>query len=214
VSPSLHLKTKRDPVSKTLCFLVFRIPDDGQNPETQWFWVLYTVVRTLWIIIDELTRRSLFFFSFFRTLLAVLIIRNFDYFQFVFNRCLACVWNLFSLWGKHVSWGYLRVHMSKVCVCVCVCVGGGEGNRHNCWSVSCVTRKSGEGGFPSSCNSFLAGSKAQPASMGPSIHGVVDWGVKLTNCILMRPTLRIPEIIPPLTHKLLWRWFKLTQGKC
>jgi hypothetical protein len=25
----------------------FRIPDDRQNPETQWLWVLYTVVETL-----------------------------------------------------------------------------------------------------------------------------------------------------------------------
>jgi hypothetical protein len=31
-----------DPVSETLCFLVFRTPDDWQSPETQ-----YTTVRTL-----------------------------------------------------------------------------------------------------------------------------------------------------------------------
>jgi hypothetical protein len=31
--PSLRRKT--DPVSETLCFPVFRIPDDGQSPETQ-----------------------------------------------------------------------------------------------------------------------------------------------------------------------------------
>jgi hypothetical protein len=37
VSPSLHLKTETDPVSETLCFLVFKIPDDGQSPDAQWF---------------------------------------------------------------------------------------------------------------------------------------------------------------------------------
>jgi hypothetical protein len=38
VSPSHHMKTGTDPVSKMLCFLiVFRIPDDEQSPETQWF---------------------------------------------------------------------------------------------------------------------------------------------------------------------------------
>jgi hypothetical protein len=35
VSPSLHLRTKTHPVSETLRFLVFRIPDDGHSPETQ-----------------------------------------------------------------------------------------------------------------------------------------------------------------------------------
>jgi hypothetical protein len=29
------LRIERDPVSETLCFLVFRIPDNGQSPETQ-----------------------------------------------------------------------------------------------------------------------------------------------------------------------------------
>jgi hypothetical protein len=33
-----HLRTETDPVSETLCFLVFSIPDEGQSPETQWFW--------------------------------------------------------------------------------------------------------------------------------------------------------------------------------
>jgi hypothetical protein len=28
-----HLKTETDPVSETLCFLVSRIPDDGQSPK-------------------------------------------------------------------------------------------------------------------------------------------------------------------------------------
>jgi hypothetical protein len=35
LSPSPHLKRETDPVSETLCILVFRIPDDGQIPETQ-----------------------------------------------------------------------------------------------------------------------------------------------------------------------------------
>jgi hypothetical protein len=30
--------TETDPVSETLCSLVFRIPDDELSPETQWFW--------------------------------------------------------------------------------------------------------------------------------------------------------------------------------
>jgi hypothetical protein len=34
VSPN-HLRTETDAVSETLCFLIFRIPDDGQSPETQ-----------------------------------------------------------------------------------------------------------------------------------------------------------------------------------
>jgi hypothetical protein len=29
-----HLRTETDPVSETLCFLVSRIPDDGQSPKT------------------------------------------------------------------------------------------------------------------------------------------------------------------------------------
>jgi hypothetical protein len=45
VSRSPHLKAKKDLVSETLYFLVIRIPDDGQSPQTQWFWVLYTTVR-------------------------------------------------------------------------------------------------------------------------------------------------------------------------
>jgi hypothetical protein len=32
-----HLRTETYPVSKMLYFIVFRIPDDGQNPETQKF---------------------------------------------------------------------------------------------------------------------------------------------------------------------------------
>jgi hypothetical protein len=30
-----HRVPERDPVSETLCFLVLRIPDDGQNPRTE-----------------------------------------------------------------------------------------------------------------------------------------------------------------------------------
>jgi hypothetical protein len=30
----LILKTETDPVSETLCSLIFRIPDDGQRPKT------------------------------------------------------------------------------------------------------------------------------------------------------------------------------------
>jgi hypothetical protein len=33
VSPP-HLRTETDPVSEMLCFLVFRIPDDGPSPKT------------------------------------------------------------------------------------------------------------------------------------------------------------------------------------
>jgi hypothetical protein len=47
LSSFLHLKMETDPVSETLCFLAFRILDDGQNPEPQWFWVLYTITRIL-----------------------------------------------------------------------------------------------------------------------------------------------------------------------
>jgi hypothetical protein len=35
VSPSPHLKMETDPVSDTSIFLVFKIPGDGQSPETQ-----------------------------------------------------------------------------------------------------------------------------------------------------------------------------------
>jgi hypothetical protein len=41
---------KTDPVSKMFCFLAFRILDNGQSPEPQWFWVLYTMVKILSII--------------------------------------------------------------------------------------------------------------------------------------------------------------------
>jgi hypothetical protein len=38
--PNPHsLRTETDAVSEKLCFLVSRIPDDGQNPKTQRFWV-------------------------------------------------------------------------------------------------------------------------------------------------------------------------------
>jgi hypothetical protein len=38
VSPSSHRMKETDLVSETLCFLVFRIPDDGHSPKTQWLW--------------------------------------------------------------------------------------------------------------------------------------------------------------------------------
>jgi hypothetical protein len=43
------LRTKTDPVSETLCFLLLfrKYPDDGQSPKTQYLCVLYTIVRTL-----------------------------------------------------------------------------------------------------------------------------------------------------------------------
>jgi hypothetical protein len=44
MSSSPHLRTETVPVFETLCFLVIRIPDDVQSPDTQWFGVLYTAV--------------------------------------------------------------------------------------------------------------------------------------------------------------------------
>jgi hypothetical protein len=35
VTPSPCLRTETVPLSVSLCFLIFRIPDDGQGPETQ-----------------------------------------------------------------------------------------------------------------------------------------------------------------------------------
>jgi hypothetical protein len=37
VFPPAHLRTETDPVSETLCFLVSRIPDDGQSAKPQYF---------------------------------------------------------------------------------------------------------------------------------------------------------------------------------
>jgi hypothetical protein len=49
-----------NPISETLCFLFFRIPDDDHSPKTQRFWVLYTIDRTLKIVNAEMatTRRE------------------------------------------------------------------------------------------------------------------------------------------------------------
>jgi hypothetical protein len=33
-----HLRTQTHPVAEPLCFLVFRLPNDIQSPEAQWFW--------------------------------------------------------------------------------------------------------------------------------------------------------------------------------
>jgi hypothetical protein len=46
MSSSPHLRMERDPVSET-CFLVFRIADDVQSRETEYFWVPYTIVTTI-----------------------------------------------------------------------------------------------------------------------------------------------------------------------
>jgi hypothetical protein len=35
--PPFHLRKETDPVSETLCSLVFRIPDDGQSTDTRQF---------------------------------------------------------------------------------------------------------------------------------------------------------------------------------
>jgi hypothetical protein len=32
---------------QNVVLLVFKIPDDGQSPETQWLWALYAIVRAL-----------------------------------------------------------------------------------------------------------------------------------------------------------------------
>jgi hypothetical protein len=37
VSPLFHVRTETDPVSETLCFLIFSIVDDGQSSQTQLF---------------------------------------------------------------------------------------------------------------------------------------------------------------------------------
>jgi hypothetical protein len=42
-----NLKTETDPVSESLCFPVFRIPDVRKNLNIQQFRVIYTIVRTL-----------------------------------------------------------------------------------------------------------------------------------------------------------------------
>jgi hypothetical protein len=73
VSP--HLRTETDPVSETLCFLLFRILNDGHSPETRYFWVLYhrqnpfdSTVCTLhmffrWKAIETTNKKFLFAFS-------------------------------------------------------------------------------------------------------------------------------------------------------
>jgi hypothetical protein len=47
---SHHLRTETVPVAETSCFLLFRIQDDGQSPNTKWFWVSYKIARTLEIL--------------------------------------------------------------------------------------------------------------------------------------------------------------------
>jgi hypothetical protein len=36
ISSSPHLRMETDPLSETFCFLVSRIPHDGQNPNTKY----------------------------------------------------------------------------------------------------------------------------------------------------------------------------------
>jgi hypothetical protein len=43
-SPSPHLKTETDPLSESLSFLVFRIANAGQSPQTRWF----SIDRRVW----------------------------------------------------------------------------------------------------------------------------------------------------------------------
>jgi hypothetical protein len=52
--PQEETPTLLDPLERTnlnhwkiLCFLVCRSSDDGQSPETQYFWALYTIIRIL-----------------------------------------------------------------------------------------------------------------------------------------------------------------------
>jgi hypothetical protein len=48
LSPSFPWRQKQIQFPK--CFQLFGMPDDGQSPETQRFWVVYTIVRTVWIL--------------------------------------------------------------------------------------------------------------------------------------------------------------------
>jgi hypothetical protein len=50
--PFPHLKIETGPVSDTLCFPV-RIPDDEENPQTKRFWMLCTIVRTLYLLLRK-----------------------------------------------------------------------------------------------------------------------------------------------------------------
>jgi hypothetical protein len=43
----LHLRTETDTVFGALCFLLFRIRDDGQIPKPRQLWVSSSIVRTL-----------------------------------------------------------------------------------------------------------------------------------------------------------------------
>lgn len=48
---SPHLKKEADPFSEMFFFLLFRMLDNKQSPESQWFWVVHTIVRTLKVMI-------------------------------------------------------------------------------------------------------------------------------------------------------------------
>jgi hypothetical protein len=49
--PEDAILTETDPVSETLCLVIFRIPDGEQRSQTERFWVLYTIVKTLWTVL-------------------------------------------------------------------------------------------------------------------------------------------------------------------
>jgi hypothetical protein len=42
-----HLTWRLKRIKFLMCFLVFRISDGGWCPKMLWFWVLYTIIRTL-----------------------------------------------------------------------------------------------------------------------------------------------------------------------
>jgi hypothetical protein len=52
------MRTETDPVSETSCILTFRIPDDGQSPEIRQFWELYSIVKILQILLENLDFRA------------------------------------------------------------------------------------------------------------------------------------------------------------
>jgi hypothetical protein len=53
--PRPHLRMETDPVSETLCFLLFRIPEDGKIQKHR---VLYNNVRRLQISVNKITSKE------------------------------------------------------------------------------------------------------------------------------------------------------------
>jgi hypothetical protein len=45
-----HLRTGTNAVSETLCFLMFRSPEDGQSPETQQFFLKLFDSQNCWLV--------------------------------------------------------------------------------------------------------------------------------------------------------------------